>query len=149
MTVQAGIKSVAMPALDLEHITNNYFAAWRDRDPARIVTMHTPDTRFELHVGMPAVTGREAVQQAFARYFEQWPGFSFDVHRVVLGPDHWVLDWTMRSTITRNVDRRAVTTDIQIGCLDLVVLSPEGLVARKDTFVDVAHLRAAMSALGA
>jgi hypothetical protein len=135
---------MTQPVLDLERISNDYFAAWRARDPARIIALHTPDTSFELHAGTPAVTGRPAVQATFAGLFERWPGFGVVTHRVVLGPRHWVLDWTMTATLPRQVDGRTVGRDIHIHCLDLVELSPDGLVARKDTFVDAAQLRAAL-----
>jgi len=130
--------------LDIRQISDDYFAAWRDRDPARIIALHTPDTSFELHAGTPIANGRQAVEATFARFFHQWPGFGFITHRVILGRRHWVLDWTMTATVTRQVDGRAVDKEIRVHCVDVVELSPEGLVARKDTFVDAAQLRAVM-----
>jgi ketosteroid isomerase-like protein len=131
--------------LEVQLILNEYFAAWRDRDPARIVARHTPDTSFELHIGTPAVKGRPAVEATFAGFFRQWPGFTFIAHRVIVGASHWVLDYTMTATAQRHIDGRTVDREIRVHCLDVVELSPEGLVARKDTFVDAAQLRAAMA----
>jgi hypothetical protein len=131
--------------LDIQRISDDYFAAWRHRDPARIIALHTHDTSFELHVGTPAAQGRQAVQATFARLFQQWPGFGFITHRVILGQRHWVLDWTMTATVPRQIDGRAIDEEIRLHCVDVVELSAEGLVARKDTFVDAAQLRAVMA----
>ena len=131
--------------LDVRRVSDEYLAAWRDRDAARIIALHTPDTSFQLHVGTPPANGRQAVQATFAGLFQQWPGFGFITHRLLLGPHHWILDWTMTATVPRHVDGRTVDKEIRLHCLDVVELSPEGLVARKDTFVDAAQLRAAMA----
>ena len=61
-----------------------------------------------------------------------FPEFSFETYRVLYGEDHWVLDWAL------------ISGDIRFDCLDVVVVSPDGLVARKDTFVDMVQLQAAM-----
>src|SRR6266540_2802959 len=79
--------------LDIRSISEEYFAAWEARDPDRIAAMHSADSRFQLHAGGEPAEGREAVRGAFADIFAQWPGFSFETHRVLFGEDHWVLDW--------------------------------------------------------
>jgi hypothetical protein len=48
-----------------------------------------------------------------------------------------VLDWAL------------ISGDIHFDCLDVVDVSPDGLVARKDTFIDAAQLQAAMGAVNA
>lgn len=55
------------------------------------------------------------------------------------------LDGTMTATVPRRVDGVTVNEEIQLHGVDVVELSPEGLVARKDTFVDAAQLRAVMA----
>jgi uncharacterized protein (TIGR02246 family) len=137
--------SLAAISLDLEEITREYFAAWEARDPDRIAALHTPDTRFQLHAGGEPAVGRDGVRQAFADIFEQWPGFSFETHRVLMGPDHWVLDWTMVATLKREQDGKEVDRPVRLHCLDVVTVSPEGLVDRKDTFVDVAQVNALLA----
>ena len=72
------------------------------------------------------------MRATFAELFTTFPDFSFETYRVLYGEDHWVLDWAL------------ISGDIRFDCLDVVVVSPEGLVARKDTFVDAAALQAAM-----
>lgn len=124
-------------ALDLASISADYFAGWEARDPDRIVALHTPDTRFEIHADSGAVTGRDAVREAFAGLFDTWPNFSFEAHRVLLGERHWVLDWTLISS-------GGPAGDVAFDCLDVVTVSDGGLVERKDTYVDPAQLSAAL-----
>ena len=112
----------AATVVDLKAISERYFAAWADRDPDAIVALHTDDTRFWTHLGNEAVVGRDAVRATFAELFDTFPDFSFETYRVLYGEDHWVLDWALIS----------------------VVVSPDGLVARKDTFVDSVQLQAAI-----
>ena len=119
-------------AVDLKAISERYFAAWADRDPDAIVDLHTNDTRFWTHLGAEPVVGRDAVRATFAELFDSFPEFSFETYRVLYGEDHWVLDWALTSG------------DIRFDCLDVVVVSPDGLVARKDTFVDAVQLQAAL-----
>jgi ketosteroid isomerase-like protein len=119
-------------AVDLKAISERYFAAWADRDPDAIVNLHTDDTRFWTHLGAEPVVGRDAVRATFAELFDSFPEFSFETYRVLYGEDHWVLDWAL------------ISGDIRFDCLDVVVVSPDGLVARKDTFVDAVQLQAAL-----
>jgi hypothetical protein len=117
---------------DIKTISERYLAAWADRDLDAIVALHTPDTRFWTHLGAEPVVGRAAVHATFAELFNQFPEFSFEVYRVLYGQDHWVLDWAL------------ISGDIRFDCLDVVEVSPDGLVARKDTFVDTVQLQATM-----
>jgi hypothetical protein len=118
--------------LDLTAISERYFAAWAARDPDEIVALHTEGTRFCTRLGSEAAVGREAVRAAFAEIFEQFPDFSWETYRVLYGENHWVLDWAL------------ISGDIRFDCLDVVDVSPDGLIARKDTFIDAAQLQAAM-----
>ena len=119
-------------ALDLNAISECYFAAWAARDPDAIVALHTDDTRFWTHLGGEPVVGRDAVRATFAEIFEQFPGFAFEAYRVLYGDNHWVLDWAL------------ISGDIRFDCLDVVDVSPDGLVSGKNTFIDAAQLQAAM-----
>jgi hypothetical protein len=121
--------TVPTSALDLEQVSDRYFAAWRARDPDAIAALHTEDTQFESHLGMEPVRGREAVRETFAAHFQQFPNLSFTIYRVLFGAGHWVLDWTLTFD-GPNGERRG------FDCLDVVEVSPDGLVARKDTFID-------------
>jgi uncharacterized protein (TIGR02246 family) len=125
-------------ALDLEAISERYFAAWEARDPDAIVSLHTEDTQFWTHLGTEPVKGRDAVRATFADLFERFPEFGFETRRVLYGPDFWVLDWALTFQ-PEGSDERA-----QFDCLDVVNISADGQIARKDTFVDMVQLQAAM-----
>lgn len=122
---------------DLKALSERYFAAWAKRDPDAIAGMHTEDTRFWTHVGAEPVVGRDAAREAFAGIFEQFPEFTFETYRVLYGDDHWVLDWVM------------ISGGVRFDCLDVVTVSPEGLIARKDSFIDSAQMTASMNRAGA
>jgi hypothetical protein len=121
--------------VDLTAISERYFAAWAARDPDAIVALHTDDTRFWTHLGTGPVHGRGAVRAAFAEIFERFPDFCYQTYRVLYGESHWVLDWAL------------ISGDIRFDCLDVVEISPAGLVARKDTFIDAVQLQAAIGAV--
>jgi hypothetical protein len=87
------------------------------------------------------VKGREAVRATFAELFERFPEFGFETHRVLYGPDFWILDWALTFQPEGGGDRA------RFDCLDVVNVSPDGLVARKDTFVDMVQLKAALPEL--
>ncbi|WP_238887342.1 nuclear transport factor 2 family protein [Mycobacterium sp. IDR2000157661] len=123
--------------LDLESVAVRYFAAWERRDPDAIAALHSEDTRFWTHMGGEPAVGRSAVRDTFAGIFAQFPDFSFETYRVLYGSDHWVLDWAL------------ISGAVRFDCLDVVMVSPEGLVTRKDTFVDPIQLQAALSEVSA
>jgi uncharacterized protein (TIGR02246 family) len=125
-------------AIDLEAISERYFAAWEARDPDAIASLHTEDTQFWTHLGTEPVKGRGAVRATFADLFERFPEFGFETHRVLYGPDFWILDWALTFE-PEGSDERA-----QFDCLDVVNVSADGLVTRKDTFVDMVQLQAAL-----
>jgi uncharacterized protein (TIGR02246 family) len=130
--------TAAAEALDLKEFSERYFAAWAARDPDAIVALHTEDTEFWAHAGGEPVKGREAVREEFAQVFERFPEYSFETYRVLYGPDFWVLDWALIFRPDGAEETR------RFDCLDVVNVSPDGLVARKDTFFDYIQLQAAM-----
>jgi uncharacterized protein (TIGR02246 family) len=129
------------PALDLKAISERYFAAWEARDPDAIVALHTNDTQFTTRLGTDPIQGSDAVRDHFAELFERFPEFSSEIHRVLYGPDFWVLDWALVFK-PQGADETA-----RFDCLDVVNVSRDGLVARKDTFVDMVQLQAALPEL--
>ena len=123
---------------ELEQISETYFAQWEARDPDAIVALHSEDTVFQSHLGTEPVTGREAVRETFAGFFEQFPQFGFETHRVLYGEGFWVLDWDLTFVPEGETERRA------FHCLDVVNVDAAGLVARKETFIDMVQLQAAL-----
>ena len=124
----------------IEEIAKPYFKAWEDCDPDAIAALHAEDTMFWLHAGGGPVEGREAVRKTFADMIEQWPEFSFEVYRVFYGEDHWVLDWALKAVLT---DDDGTRQPIRFDLLDVVTVNADGLVQRKDTFVDFPQAMAA------
>lgn len=118
--------------LDLRAISERYFTAWAAHDPDAIVAMHTEDSQFWTHLGAEPVQGRDAVRAAFEQIFAQFPDFTWETYRVLYGEDHWILDWAL------------ISGDVRFDCLDVVNVSSDGLVSRKDTFIDAAQLQQAM-----
>jgi ketosteroid isomerase-like protein len=121
-----------MTAQHLKTISERYFAAWAAHDPDAIAALHTADTQFWMHMGGEPVVGRDAVRATFAEIFEQFPELTWETYRVLYGEGHWILDWAL------------ISRDIRFDCLDIVNVSLDGLVARKDTFVDAMQLQAAL-----
>ena len=120
---------------DLHGLYDRYVAAWAAHDPDAIVALHTDDTTFWLHHGQGPVHGRAAARESFAGMFAALPDFGFVVHRTEFGARHWVLDWTLTCTLP--------TGPAQWDCFDLVTVTDDCRVARKDTFIDgVAFARA-------
>jgi hypothetical protein len=124
--------SRSLETSEVKAISERYFASWADRDPDAIAAFHAENSRFCVHLGTEAVIGRGAVRAAAQDVFARFPDFSFEIQRVRYGDDHWVLDWALSSG------------SIRFDCLDLVELSPDGLVSRKDTFIDAVQLQAAI-----
>ena len=105
-----------------------YSAAWAAHDPDAIVAMHTDDSVFHIHGAVEPAVGRDAVRDAIAALFEQSPDLRFEPQRVHFGEDHFVSEYVVSGT----------REGTQFACdgIDVFTLR-EGLVARKDTYLDL------------
>ncbi|WP_139053247.1 nuclear transport factor 2 family protein [Rhodococcus globerulus] len=121
---------------DLAGLAERYSAAWIARDVDGVVALHTPESLFVSHGRPQTARGHEALRTAFSDVFETYPQFGVDTHRLLFGDTHWVLDWTL-SFEPPGQARRGFR------CVDVVEVS-DGLVARKDTYVDTAEARTAV-----
>lgn len=126
---------------DLKRISERYFALWEAHDPDGIAAMHAEDSRFQTRIGTEPAVGREAIRETFAGYFARFPEFGFDTHRVLYGDGFWVLDWRLTFLPEGATERRG------FDCNDVVTVNADGLVARKDTFIDMVGLQAALPEL--
>ncbi|GAA3614024.1 hypothetical protein GCM10022419_118990 [Nonomuraea rosea] len=124
---------------------DTYAATFATRDVAAIVALHSPGSQFWLHNGERPVHGRTAVRDTFAALFEQWPDLGFETYRVIVGDRHWVLDWALTAVLTGQDGHRR---PIRFDCLDVVTLDADGLVERKDTFIDLPQAQAALMTPG-
>ena len=143
LTARASLKAPA----DILAVMDAYSRAWADHDPARIASLHTEDTAFHVHIGTPPVSGRLAMQAACADIFAMYKNFTVIVRRVIAGDSHWLLEWTMSAAVSVQRGGEDVEVPVTVDCVDVVVLSAEGLVASKDTYMDVAQVNAVMSQL--
>jgi len=128
---------------DVRSLFQRYADTFATHDVEAITALHAEDTQFWLHLGNEPVHGRAAVAETFAGFFAQWPKFGFDVYRVFTGPDHWVLDWALTSELTRP---DGTPVPIRFDCVDVVTVNSDGLVVRKDTFVDYLQVQHALAA---
>src|SRR4029079_16723969 len=78
-------QSMQMTQQNLAAISERYFAAWAAHDPDAIVALHTADTQFWMHMGGDPVVGRDAVRDTFAEIFTQFPDFTWETYRMILG----------------------------------------------------------------
>lgn len=127
---------------ETRQLFDRYAETYSTYDVDAIVALHAPDSQFWLHLDNEPVFGREAIAETFAGFFAQWPQFGFEVYRVFTGADHWVLDWALTAELTR-LDGTAKA--VRFDCIDIVTINADGLVARKDTFVDYAQVQQALA----
>ena len=120
-------------------IADRYAAAWLSHDPDAILALHAPDSIFHAHGRTGEVKGNAALRQEFAQIFERYPDFGFVTHRLLIGDNHWTLDWTLTFQ-PPGKDQRSFRA------LDVVEVDANGLVTRKDTFFDYAQVKAAFEA---
>lgn len=122
-----------------------YHAGWEARDPDQIVSRHSPDSTFWLHDGSEQISGRPALREHFAQLLGALD-WTFDSHRVLYGERHWVYEWTM---VVSLVDAGGEPFTARIDMADVIDFDDEGLVTRKDTYVDDAQRQAAFARAGA
>ncbi len=129
----------------IEAIYDNYVATFATKIPEDIVQNHAENGSFWLRTGGSAVQGRDAIARTFAGFFAAWPEFGFKVERVVFTDNHWVLDWAITAVLT---GADGTKHPISIDALDIIDVDADGLVSRKDTWIDGGQLKPAMAKLG-
>ncbi|MGW5381409.1 nuclear transport factor 2 family protein [Nocardia sp. NPDC003963] len=114
-----------------------YHACWVDRDPDRIVELHSPDSIFHLHSGQEPARGRAAIREAAAGTFALVPDLTFHLISLRIGADFWVVQWQLTGT---SATGRPV-------CVDLAdyVLVADGAVTEKHSYVDGVAMQAALA----
>lgn len=112
---------------DVQDLAVRYGAAWAAHDLDAIMALHTEDTVFHLHGDAEPAVGLAATREAFATAMDQWPDIRFERRRVHIGSAHFVSEYEMRASRGGR----------EIVCDGIDVLSVrDGLVARKDTYLD-------------
>lgn len=115
-----------------------YHACWADRDPDRIVELHTPDSIFHLHSGSEPARGRDEIRASAAQTFALVPDLTFQQINLRVGEDFWVVQWKLTGT---SITGAAVDVDLA----DLVLVE-NGAVREKHSYVDGVAMQAALAA---
>ncbi|MFD4406079.1 nuclear transport factor 2 family protein [Nocardia sp. NPDC058499] len=120
----------------IRELFERYHACWADRDPDRIVALHTADSVFHLHSGQEPARGRAAIREAAAGTFALVPDLAFRELSLRVGADFWVVRWQLTGT-------SATGRDV---CVDLAdfVLVEDGAVKEKHSYVDGVAMQAAL-----
>lgn len=115
----------------VNELAGPYAMAWAAHDANAVAALHTQDSIFHVHGLGDAALGVEAVRQLAAEFFALAPDLHFEAKRVYLGPDHLTFEYDMSGT----------TAGQPFVCdgVDVIAVS-DGLVARKDTYLDLTAL---------
>jgi steroid delta-isomerase-like uncharacterized protein len=133
--------AAANPNATVQDLADRYGEAWNDQDLEAILSLHSDDSVFQLHVpGGEPVEGREAIREAFAAFLAQLPDINFATVRLQVGPDHWVNESTLTGTVAGAVELEEQTLEapgasVEVACVDVIQVR-DGLVTRKDTYLD-------------
>jgi len=130
----------------------NYLDAWARRDVDGILALHHPDSTFRLHaIGEEEAAGSAAVRTAFDAVFQTWPDLSFSTVRLQYGDDFFVHEMDVRGTSLELTDpagaRRTSAEPVHYDMVDVIQIR-DGLVYRKDTYVDALAIMFATKELG-
>jgi steroid delta-isomerase-like uncharacterized protein len=136
---QAGSATVLEATREL---AERYSAAWNDHDLDALMSMHTPDTVFELHQsGVDAAVGHEAVRQMFDFLIRAWPDQRFETKRLTVREDFYVSEWVLTATLAlpwRIGDSVAVPNGEQISVPGVDIMTCEnGKIKLKSCWLDV------------
>ena len=116
---------------DLAELLQRYSDAWHRHDLDAIMSMHTDDTVFHLHNGNGAAVGAPQVREAFQLVLALYPDLSATQTAIEMGETHALVQSVMRSSATGNV--------VEAEAVD-VFRFVDGLISRKDTYLDTAAL---------
>ncbi len=125
-------------SLSIEELAGQYHRAWADLDVDAIVALHTASSVFHLHGVTDAATGRSSIRQTIVALLGLVPDLHFDAKRAYLGADHLVLEYDMSGT--------AGGSPFVCDGADVIEVQ-DGLVARKDTYLDLAAYQRQVGAI--
>ncbi|HEX8067904.1 MAG TPA: nuclear transport factor 2 family protein [Thermoleophilaceae bacterium] len=135
-------------------LADRYGEAWNSNDVDAILALHAEGSAFHLHVeGFEEAVGNEAVRAQFESFLSAWRDLHFENVRVDAGEDFYVAEWRMSGTLATQLESGGYRSDavgsrFEVDGLD-VIRCRDGLVARKDTYVDSASLQRQVGAAAA
>jgi SnoaL-like domain len=113
------------------NLGESYGKAWAVHDVDAVIALHTVDSVFHVHGLGEKACGSDAVRRLVAALLAQVPDLHFEHKRVYVGPGHLTLEYDMSGTVG---DSPFVCDGVD------VIAVRDGLVARKDTYLDLGAL---------
>jgi ketosteroid isomerase-like protein len=117
--------------LTIEELAGQYHQAWVDLNPDTIVALHSDDSVFHMHGAAEPATGRSSIRGLIAAFLRLVPDLKFEVKRLYVGADHIALEYDMSGTYEGS--------PFVCDGADVIAVA-DGLVARKDTYLDYLSL---------
>jgi ketosteroid isomerase-like protein len=114
-----------------EELAMAYHGGWAALDPSAIAAMHSEDSVFHMHGAAEPVTGPAAIQSFIEWLIGLVPDLHFEIKRLYVGADHIALEYDMSGTYGQ--------THFQCDGADVIAVA-DGLVTRKDTYLDLTAL---------
>lgn len=127
-------------------IAQRYGEAWNRHDLEAILALQTTDIAFQLHsAGFEEVTGEALVRQ-FAYFFDAWRDLYFHTVRLDVSGDLIVHEFEITGTLTKpfplgEVAAQPTARELRFPGMDVIRVR-DGLVCRKDTYLDALTLKA-------
>jgi steroid delta-isomerase-like uncharacterized protein len=140
-------------ATEATRLAEAYSAAWNAHDIDAILSMHTEEMVFHLHLpGYEEVTGEDELRRHFGLFFSLWPDLEFRSERLATCENLFANEMTMSGTLVSPmpVGRGTIQPNGERISFDAVDVIPirEGKVTRKDTYIDAASLLQQLAGLG-
>jgi ketosteroid isomerase-like protein len=132
-----------MNAQEMLDYAKRYRQLWAEHDLDALLELHHPDC--ELHVlGTEPVRGLDAIRQAFASLFDQFPDLYFEGRALHAGGRHFVSEWTVSGTPSESdiaVFGLTGQSDRSMQCLGTDIFTVEdGLITSKHSYYDTLEI---------
>ena len=118
-------------SLTIEELAMAYHGAWVDLNPDVIISFHSEGSVFHMHGAAEPTTGRDSIRALIVALLKIVPDLKFEPKRIYSGADHIVFEDDMSGTF----DGSPFICD----GVDVIAVA-DGLVARKDTYLDYTKL---------
>jgi ketosteroid isomerase-like protein len=122
----------------VEELAIAYHVGWEALDLDAIVALHSQDSVFHMHGTAEPATGRDAIRGLIGALIRLVPDLHFEIKRFYAGTDHFALEYDMSGT-------HAQTHFVCDGA-DVIAVQ-DGLVTRKDTYLDSVALMSQVGVL--
>jgi ketosteroid isomerase-like protein len=120
-------------SLTVEELAMAYHGAWVGLDPDAIIALHSADSVFHMHGAAEPTSGKTAIRELVVALLKLVPDLKFEPKRLYSGDDHIVFEYDMSGTF----DGAPFICD----GVDVIAVA-DGLVTRKDTYLDYIKLTA-------